>query len=285
MTSIEQLLKDAAKRLAAKAVATPRLDAEVLLAEVLGRPRLDILVDRKAPVSAEHREVFEAFLAQRLDYRPVSQILGHKEFWSLDFEVTPAVLTPRPDSETLVAAIIERARSQPEPLDILEIGVGSGCLLISILTECLQAKAIGVDISAEALQVAQRNMDRYDVSSRMKVLESDCFEKLGVDQRFDIILSNPPYIESAEIAHLDPDVARFEPLTALDGGVDGMDFYRRIIKEAPLYLKANGLLAFEIGHDQKASILALFGTEWRDIEVLQDLEGRDRVVLSRLADI
>lgn len=283
MITIEQLLQDAARRLGSIDIPTPRLDAEVLLAEILGRPRLEILIDRKQPVAERDIQAFEAYLTQRLDHRPVSQILGHKEFWSLDFEVTPAVLTPRPDSETLVAAVVERAGVLKKPLQLLEIGVGSGCLIASILVECSLLTGVGVDISSDALDVARRNSERHGLSDRLTLLQSDVFDALDEDSGFDIILSNPPYIPSADISQLDPDVARYEPLTALDGGMDGLDFYRRIIKEAPLYLKTEGLLAFEIGHDQGPDVCDLFGPQWRDVEILQDLESRDRVVLARLA--
>jgi len=282
VTTIEQLLQSAAHRLGSIDIPTPRLDAEVLLADILGRPRLEILIDRKQPVAEQDIARFEAFLAQRLDHRPVSQILGHREFWSLDFEVTPAVLTPRPDSETLVAVVVERAGFLQRPLDLLEIGVGSGCLLASILVECPLLTGVGVDISGDALDVAQRNCDHHGLSERVTLLQSDVFDAVDDGRRFDIILSNPPYIRSSDISQLDPDVARFEPLTALDGGVDGLDFYRRIIKEAPLYLKLEGLLAFEIGHDQGLDVCNLFSAQWGDVEILQDLESRDRVVLGRL---
>lgn len=279
---VEDALRLAAQKLEEAAVATPRLDAEVLMAHVFGRPRLDMLIDRQNPLSDEHLKSFEALLEQRLERRPLSHILGTKEFWSLDFDVTPAVLTPRPDSEILVAAIVERLKASKPDANLLELGVGSGCLLISILYESSLASGVGVDISAEALAVAEKNMIRHGIQNRMELIAGDLFEPLDGQAQFDVILSNPPYIESSAIAELDPEVRRFEPLTALDGGPDGLDFYRRIIKEAPLYLKLNGLLALEIGYNQAASVSRLFGPPWQKTEVLQDLEGRDRVVISTL---
>jgi release factor glutamine methyltransferase len=279
---VEDALSMAAQKLEEAAVVTPRLDAEVLMAHVLGKPRLDMLIDRHAVLSEEHLQSFESLLAQRLERRPLSHILGIKEFWSLDFEVTPAVLTPRPDSEILVAAIVERLKSSKQDAKILELGVGSGCLLISILHECTLASGMGVDISSEALAVAKRNMIRHELQARMELCAGDLFEPLDSTAQFDLILSNPPYIESSAIAELDPEVSRFEPLTALDGGPDGLDFYRRIIKEAPLYLEIDGLLALEIGYDQADRVSHLFGSLWQKAEVLQDMEGRDRVVISTL---
>lgn len=220
-------------------------------------------------------EMFEIALAQRLARKPVSQIIGRRAFWRHDFTVTPDVLDPRPDTETLVAAALEVPFAR-----VLDLGTGSGCILISLLADRPSARGAGVDLSDAALAVARGNADRLGVADRAEFVRSDWCA--GVSGRFDLIVSNPPYIAAEEMAALQPEVRDHEPHMALTDGGDGLSVYRRLAQEAPAHLMPGGWLMVEIGPTQGAAVCAVFQAAGLEtVSIRPDLDGRDRVVLAQ----
>ena len=256
---------------------TPRLDAELLLAHVLGEARLTMLA-AQAPVDGTARAQFEALLARRRGHEPVAHLLGEREFWSLTLRVTPDVLVPRPDSETLIAAALAHFAERP-PETVLDLGTGSGALLLAALTEWPQARGLGIDRSPAALQVAHDNADALGLEARARFWLGDWAD--GVEGRFDLILCNPPYIADGEV--LMPDVALFEPAGALFGGVDGLDPYRILLPDMPRLLAEGGVAIFEFGVGQAAALLVLATGAGLDAHVENDLAGRPRALVVRLA--
>ncbi|MBR6511402.1 MAG: peptide chain release factor N(5)-glutamine methyltransferase [Phascolarctobacterium sp.] len=229
-----------------KGVENPRLDAEVLLCAVLKCERITLYVDFERPLSDAELAQFKQYVVRRAAHEPLAYILGEKAFMRNMFKVTPDTLVPRPETELLVESIVMAAEAVGGDVKILDIGTGSGAIIVSLLDYLPQAKGVGVDISVGALTVAKENAVAIGVAERVGFLRSDVYSALPLDKKFDIIVSNPPYIPAADIAGLAKDVQN-EPIGALDGGEDGLDFYRRITKEAPLHMVEDGLLAFEIG--------------------------------------
>ncbi len=261
-------LRQAALRLAAVSD-TPRLDAELLMAHAAGIERGDLILglrDRDAPDS------FAALVERRLRHEPVSHIVGTRDFWTLTLAVTPDVLTPRPDSETLIEAGQAHFAGTSGPRRILDLGTGSGALLLAALSEWPQATGLGIDISAAALEVARGNAERCGLAARAELRLGDWFE--GIDQRFDLILANPPYISTDAI--LPRDVAEHEPHLALFAGGDGLDAYRILAPALGAHLAAEGMAAVEIGFDQRDSAAALFAAEGLRVTVFNDLGGHPR---------
>lgn len=253
-----------------------KIDARLLLEEVLDCDRMYLLLNKTETMDDTNIERYQTLLTRRQEGEPLQYILGHQEFMGLDFKVRPGVLIPRSDTEPLVEAIIERFGTRKH---ILDIGAGSGAIHIALLHYLKQATAIAVDISKDALAIARENAERLGVMERLSYIESDVFEK--IDESFDVIVSNPPYIPTAVIDGLQKELFH-EPKIALDGGLDGYDFYRRIIREASEYLNDNGLLAFEVGHDQSSTIRdLLLQAGYSDIEIIKDLSRIERVVIAR----
>ena len=225
-------------------------------------------------------EKFAEAIARREKHEPIAYILGRREFWSLDFEVSPAVLIPRPDSETLVETALKLFKDTP-PRTILDLGTGSGCLLIALLSEWKHAAGTGLDISQAALTVAQRNAERLGVASRAQFQHGD-FEAF-TGRRFDLVISNPPYIASSVIAGLDPDVREYEPHLALNGGADGLAPLRRIAANLHAVLAPGAPAIIEIGHDQGASASQTLENHGLNVhQIVKDLGGNDRVILVKL---
>jgi release factor glutamine methyltransferase len=248
-------------------------DSRALLAHALGIPadRLTLHADRE--VSEEEMARYEALLHRRLEHEPVSRIIGRRMFWGRNFRITPHVLDPRPETETLVA----EALAGPAPARLLDLGTGSGILAITLLAEWAQAEALASDLSPEALIVARSNAEDLGVADRLTLIEADWFS--GIDARFELIVSNPPYIAAGEMDGLDPEVREHDPEIALTPGGDGLDAYRAIAAGAGARLAPGGRLLVEIGPTQGAQVTALFRAAGLvDVEVLPDLDGRDRVV-------
>lgn len=268
------LLKQATAQLGAAGIDEPQREARILLAAAMKSQRVE-----REPTAAE-RAAFEKMLERRAAREPVAYILGRKEFWSLEFEVSPAVLIPRPDSETLIDAALARFKTVP-PKSILDLGTGSGCLLIALLSEWHAARGVGVDISGGALTIAQRNAARLGVAGRATFQRGDWAQ--GLTQRFDLVVANPPYITARELLSLDRDVVHFEPALALDGGTDGLDPLRRIAGDLPRVLQPNGVAIVELGIAQSAAasrILLNAGLEV--LQIAKDLAGRERAIVARL---
>lgn len=258
-------------------VATPRLDAEILLAHAMGLERGHMLLDTGRPVHAGALELFNGFIARRAAREPVSHILGEREFWSLPFCVSGDVLDPRPDSETLVEAAIKVTKGRPVRR-ILDLGTGSGCLLIALLTEFPGAEGVGVDISPGALAMARRNAKRNSVHGRAAFLTGGWDAAVG--ERYDIIVANPPYIPSREIGNLAEEVRRFEPRLALDGGEAGLDPYPAIIALLPALLSETGVAVLEFGAGQGEAVSALADRSGAaTIGRRTDLSGIERCII------
>ena len=263
-----------------KGVENPRLDAEVLLCAVLKCERITLYVDFERPLSETELAQFKQYVVRRANHEPLAYILGEKAFMRNMFKVTPDTLVPRPETELLVESIVMAAEAVGGDVKILDIGTGSGAIIVSLLDYLPQAKGVGVDISVGALTVAKENAVAIGVAERVGFLRSDVYSALPLDKKFDIIVSNPPYIPAADIAGLAKDVQN-EPIGALDGGEDGLDFYRRITKEAPLHMVEDGLLAFEIGIYQGEAVAEMckaagFGT----VAIRKDYAGIERMVFA-----
>jgi len=266
---------------------TAALDARALLRAATGLSFEALIVNGRAPLSPPSAERLEGYVARRLAGEPVSRIRGTREFYGRDFKIDRNTLDPRPDTETLVAATLEVAGSYgllSRPLRLLDLGTGSGCILVTLLAELPEAAGTGTDINPGALEMARDNAAAHGVADRALFVASDWFE--GLTGRYDIIVSNPPYIASAEIAGLAPEVARHDPLAALDGGADGLDAYRRIAAAAPQFLAPGGALIVEIGYTQAESVADIFragGLIVANDNVRFDLAGRPRCVCAKFS--
>jgi release factor glutamine methyltransferase len=276
-------LERAAERLRAAGVELPRLDAELLMAWAAGVERAH-LIAREVEMSRDAVARFESALARRERREPIAYITGIREFHSLDFEVSPAVLIPRPETETLVDAAVRFLGERPGAR-VLDIGTGSGAIAISIAYECPRVRTIATDISADALEIARRNANRHGVADRIEFRRADLFEPQGGGAplgSFDLIVSNPPYIEDAAIASLQPEVRDYEPRAALEGGADGLGYYRRIAADARGHLAPGGALMVEVGAGQAEAVRTMFADAgMRGLDVINDLSAAARVVIAR----
>ncbi|HLW71402.1 MAG TPA: peptide chain release factor N(5)-glutamine methyltransferase [Candidatus Binataceae bacterium] len=279
--SVSFAIRAAAAALTAAGIESARLDAEILAAAALEIARAQVLIFAgHFPAAAQHR--FEAFVARRATREPLAYITGRKEFFSLEFEVNPAVLIPRPETETLVAAALETLRrgKTRAVMRVLELGIGSGAIAIALAVNEPRVEIVATDISRAALAVAARNAVRHGVADRIRFEPSDLWPAIGdMAARFDLVVSNPPYIVRSELAALAPEIAEYEPLIALDGGADGLDFYRRIAAELHSYLSSDGQLLVEVGADQAAAIISIFEDRSATaLSTIKDLAGHQRVV-------
>ena len=260
----------------------PRLDAEVLLAHVLKKERIQLYVDFDQPLKADELNEYRQLVYKRARQYPVAYLLGKKEFMSLDFTVNEDVLIPRPETEELVEKLIEycQSRNLTAP-NIADIGTGSGAIAVSLAYYIKEARVLAIDISPGALKVARENISKYGLEERVKALEGDLLIPLlwMNKDNVDIVVSNPPYIDHEGMAELAGEVRR-EPEIALNGGLDGLDYYRRLIPQALKVLKDDGLLALEIGYDQAAAVRELFDANWTKVEVKKDYSGHDRMVFA-----
>jgi release factor glutamine methyltransferase len=255
------------------------LDARLLVAHALNMRVETIVAWPERPLPQSASDALELAVSRRAAYEPIAYIVGHKEFWSLDFHVGPGVLVPRPDTETLVAAVLDHVGDRSRPFTILDLGTGTGCILLSLLSELPGASGIGVDIDATAIRSAQTNADLLGVAPRARFIRSAWMA--GIDHQFDIVVSNPPYIATDDISALPADV-RHEPALALDGGRDGLHAYRAIIADVGRVLAPGGLLAVEIGWGQREAVEALLRKRGLVLnESRADFNGVVRCILAR----
>lgn len=281
--TIGALLNWTAEHLAKKGVEYPRLDAEVLLAHILDCKRIDLYGLRFADVAGEEvRKSYREMIRKRLEGCPVAYLVGRKEFFGLELAVNPSVLIPRPDSEHVVIECLKLAKALPAPR-ILDIGVGSGNLVVAVAKKHVGAKVTGIDKSAEAIKTAQANAEKHKVSERICFLEGEFFAPLTADDRFDFIISNPPYIAHEDLDKLPPGVRDFEPRMALDGGPGGFAVFDRIVAEAQRFLEPGGYLIVEIGAPQETAarerLTAL--SEYELMPTIHDFSGHPRVLVAR----
>lgn len=253
------------------------LDARLLLEAVCGTDRNDLLVHGEQPVAPQAEEKYLKWIRQRAEHIPLQQLTGEQDFMGLTFSVNEHVLIPRQDTEILVEEVLKELH---DGMRVLDMCTGSGCILLSLMHYSNDCEGLGVDLSAEALEVAERNVLKVltpEKTEHVHFLQSDLFEKL--EDKFEIIVSNPPYIASVEVEKLMPEVRDHEPRMALNGTEDGLYFYRRIIEEAGKHLVSSGMLFFEIGYDQGQAVSELMRTQgYREVQVVQDYAGLDRVV-------
>ncbi len=269
MISTPEALAAITARLKASGIEEPRREARLILAAALGTNAAGVMARDEVDEAA-----YEQLVARRAAREPLAYITGHKEFWGLDFAVSPATLIPRPDTETLVEAVIEAGL---RPRTVLDLGTGTGCLLLAVLHEMPEAFGVGVDINPQAAALAQRNAQALGLGHRAAFLAGSWAKAL--EAQFDLILSNPPYIEQADLAGLMPEVTAYEPATALDGGADGLTAYRAIIAALPRNLAPNGLAVLELGAGQAKSVAALAAASGFAATLRQDLAGVERALL------
>lgn len=257
---------------------SPRLDAEILLSHTLGIRRLDLYLQFDRPLSQDELQNFKAIVKRRVDHEPVAYIVGKKEFWSLDFFVTPDVLIPRPDTEILVEKTLEILKQKTDLRQGLEIGVGSGCLSIALLSEVKDLKITAVEVSEEAITIARKNAEYHGVADRLEIVHRDFLKSSSgdyVDVPFDFLVSNPPYAKEAEKDSISKSVKDFEPEGAIFAGETGLIFYEEIQKQYSQLIRPEGFVIMEIGEDQGNAVQKLFSGS----KILKDLAGHDRVVL------
>jgi release factor glutamine methyltransferase len=282
-SAVRALIESAANDLGAMGIESSRLDAEVLLAGAAGVTR-EAIITGSIDLLPTILKKFEAMVARRKKREPVAYIVGHKEFYSLDFDVSPAVLIPRPETEFVVTAALECIAGKANAR-VLDLGTGSGAIAIAIAVNAPTAHVTAVDISAHALEVASRNARRHAVADRIKLQLADCFDVLdggGALGTFNAIVSNPPYLADAEITDLEPDVRLYEPRVALSGGVGGLRILRRIASGAGAHLEANGELIMEMGTGHAGDVVRIIvHAGLRVVDVINDFAGQMRVVRAR----
>lgn len=281
----DALLRDAAVALTAAGIDNVRFEARLLLGHVAALSVEQLVARGRDPVPAGVAAAMRELTGRRVRREPMAYILGEREFWGLPFKVSPAVLVPRPDSETLIETVLDLLPERERPLRILDLGVGSGCLLLTLLREYPKATGVGVDASPEALAIAGENAGMLGVASRARLMVDDWRQAGWADRLggpFDLLVSNPPYIETSTIAALMPEVANHEPRLALDGGPDGLEAYRIIAAAAPKLITPGGWALVEGGEGQAIDISGIFASVGMSPQApRKDLAGVDRVVASQ----
>jgi release factor glutamine methyltransferase len=276
--TVGEALERASRDLREAGIERPEAEARILLEAATGRGRGQIFAFPEHDLRDDQQTALDRMVARRRAREPISRILGRREFWSLDFAVTPATLDPRPDSETLVAAVLARIPDRDSTLFLLDLGTGTGCLLLALLSELPKAEGLGIDASAEAVETATRNAAALGFGARAAFRLGDWARDISA--QFDVIVSNPPYIESVAIAGLAPEVSQYDPRAALDGGADGLGAYRALIPQAAERLKTGGLLALEIGAGQGAAVRGLAQhANLTDLGSARDLADIERCLL------
>ncbi|MGE3712580.1 MAG: peptide chain release factor N(5)-glutamine methyltransferase [Hyphomicrobiaceae bacterium] len=277
-------VREIAAELASRGFESPSLDARFLIESVTGETREALALNPQRALTSDERETISAHLARRLAHEPVSRILGRRAFYGREFEVSPATLDPRPETETLVEVALEIVQARgmsARPIRILDIGTGTGCLLLTLLAELPMASGLGTDPSAAALSVAEANAKRMALEPRAQWLKTDGLT--GVSGPFDLAVANPPYIPSGEIGTLPPAVRDFDPHLALDGGADGLSVFRQIVSAARLVIPA-GFVVLEVGAGQAEGVMDVIrqhsnARECGNIETRNDLSGHTRCVI------
>ena len=261
-------------------IQTAKIDTEVILADVLKISRVNLITKQNTSLNQEQEDLFAKLIKRRKQQEPVAYILNKKEFWNENYYVDKRVLIPRPETEILIEMLLKKVKDKSKVFQILDLGCGSGCLLISCLKEFNKSLGLGIDISSLALEVAKKNIQTHKINSRAKLLKLDLF-KLDIKKKFDFILSNPPYLTSSEYRNLSKDVKDYEPKQALVGGFDGILYYKKIISFSKSSLKKNGFLALEIGDGQYKEIKKLLTNHsFRILDKYQLIDGEIRCILA-----
>jgi release factor glutamine methyltransferase len=282
--SIARVLRWAADDFRRRGLDSPRLDAEVLLADVLGVDRVRLVIEADRPLEERELALYRERIQRRRRFEPVAYIVGHREFYGLDFRVDRRVLVPRPDTETLVEVALARTRATSMYGQMLDLCTGSGCVAIALAKQRPTWRVTGVDISGDAVELARHNALRLGVAGSVSFVSGDLFAPLAPEARFDLLTANPPYIERAALPELPADIRDFEPRVAVDGGLEGLDVIKRIIEVMGDRLEAGGVVALEVGSGQAARVAALLEARGlSSIERRRDYGGIERVVSARRA--
>lgn len=278
---LADFLRASEKKLSDACIDRPGFDARFLIGQALGLDRGELFSQADRILTEEERHRAQALIDRRANYEPVGRIMGEREFWGLTFHLNEATLEPRPDSEILIETTLRYLPQKDAPLQILDLGTGSGCLLLSVLHEFPNAKGLGLDIAPRAVEQANKNAEHLGLQNRATFKVNNWLE--GIKGPFDLILANPPYIEQQEIPALMPEVRDYDPLAALDGGIDGLVPYRLLIPQLPKLMSKGGLAVFEVGYNQAASVSALFHANgFAQIEQHKDLGGIERCITAHI---
>lgn len=281
MPNVSASLKLATEKLTAAGVSDALRQAQLLLAAILKKDRVFLIAHAEYELTEEQEKHFSDSVARRARREPLQYILGSQEFYGLDFEVAPGVLIPRPETELIVETAIEILRGKENAV-VCEVGTGSGCIVVALLRELKKLSATALDVSEAALEVARRNAARHGVSDRIEFRISDVYSNLK-NERFEMIVSNPPYISAAEMKDLQPEVRDYEPLNALTDEKDGLSIIEKIIADAPAFLKPDGFLIMEIGFGQSDRVRQMFSPNvWQTCRILPDLQGIPRTVRAQI---
>lgn len=284
--TVRQALREGAEFLSRMGAESARLDAELLLGMALGCPREKLCLNHEMALGFPVKDLYCSLLERRARREPLSYIVGRREFWSLEFYVAPEVLVPRPETEMLVEVTLGLAKelNKNHPIKILDLGTGSGAVAVSLAKELGDVEIWATDLSARCLEVARSNALRHGVEEKIHFLQGDLFDPVkGQLNFFDMVVSNPPYVRRRELKNLPPEVREWEPKAALDGGEDGLDFYRRIMAEGHLYLVDGGFVVLEIGADMGEEVcrLSAKAVGYSARSVRQDYAGKDRIVITQ----
>ncbi len=278
--TIEAVLRRATSRLKEAGIENAEADTRQLLMDVTGLDRAAIITNSRADFESSHIAKLNSLLERRAAGEPLAYVLGKTHFWTLELSVSPDTLIPRPETERVVSHALD-AIAQIDTPRILDLGTGSGAILLALLSERSKALGMGVDISPDALNIAKDNARTHNLTERVRFVQSDLFEE--ITDRYDLIVANPPYIKRSEIDGLDLSVRGFEPHLALDGGEDGLDFYRRIAQGAKEYLSPKGAVVMEIGYDQGPSVVSLMvNAGFPSVRLNRDLSQQNRIVTAML---
>ena len=277
--TISSLLNWTVNYFKSKNIQSARLDAEVLLSHVLRQERIYLYVHFDEPMEQNELSKFREYVKKRAQHVPIAYIIGEREFMGLPFKVTKDTLIPRPDTEILVENVLNNVDKDKE-IEIVDIGTGSGAIILSLLVNLPKAQGKTVDISSKAIEVAKENAVNLQVNDRCEFFVGDLFAPLN-GNKFDLIVSNPPYIPQKDIATLEDDVKEYEPVSALTDGGDGLSYYRRLLSKGKAYIKENGFIALEIGIYQSNDVKQIaMDNGWKNIKIIKDYAGIDRVVLA-----
>lgn len=284
MANISQAIEKANEILKNNGIAEPIREAKSILSVVLEKDKSFIIAHTEYELTLAEENQFWSFIKRRANREPFQHIVGKQEFWGLDFIVTPDVLIPRPETELIVEAGIEILRDLENP-NFCEVGIGSGCISVSILHEIKNARAFGLDISEKALQIAEKNAEENGVLNRLNLMISDVFGELDKNELFDLIVSNPPYVPIDDLQNLQVEVKDFDPHIALTDGKDGLSIIRKIIETSPEFLRPDGFLIMEIGFNQSAKVCEMFDLQiWQEVDFFSDLQGIPRMLKAKISE-
>lgn len=277
--TIDEILKWTTGYFTEKGISTPRLDAEILLAHALSAERIYLYLNMDRPLSPAERSLYRGLVKRRAGREPVALITGKKEFWSTSFRIVPGVLIPRPETEILVEVILQEIKELRCP-QILEIGTGSGAISVAVAREKPESRIVATDVDPTAIAVARLNAKEAGVLECIDFVAMNLFDGILSDPRFHVICSNPPYVPTDMVPTLAPEISRFEPLSTLDGGPDGLDTIGKLVAQASQFMKSTGSLILEVGDGQEEAVTGLFASVagLREVRTFRDLSGKPRVV-------